>query len=98
MIQVMNVQTEEVQVRPLKKTLTVAGTIDDDQSRHRVLSSYVPGRIEKLSVNFIGAEVKEGEPLAEFYSPALLQAEREYRDVSRRRRRARLACIRGQGG
>ena len=82
MIQVVNVQTEGVQVRPLKKTLTVAGTIDDDQSRHRVLSSYVPGRIDKLYVNFVGAEVKEGEPLAEFYSPALLQAEREYRTLA----------------
>lgn len=82
MIQVMNVQTDDVQVRPLKKTLTVAGTIDDDQSRHRVLSSYIPGRIDKLYVNFVGAEVKEGEPLAEFYSPALLQAEREYRTLA----------------
>jgi Cu(I)/Ag(I) efflux system membrane fusion protein len=82
MIQVMNVQTEEVQVRPLKKTLTVAGMIDDDATRHRVLSAYVPGRIEKLYVNFMGAEVKQGQPLAEFYSPALLQAEREYRTLS----------------
>jgi Cu(I)/Ag(I) efflux system membrane fusion protein len=32
-----------------------------------------------LHVSYVGAEVKEGEPLAEFYSPMLLQAEREYR-------------------
>ena len=82
MIQVMNVQTAEAQKRPLKKTLTVAGMIDDNATRHRLLSAYVPGRIEKLYVNFIGAEVKEGQPLAEFYSPALLQAEREYRTLT----------------
>ena len=82
MIQVMNVQTAEAQVRPLKKTLTVAGMIDDNATRHRVLSAYVPGRIQKLQVNYVGAEVKEGQPLAEFYSPALLQAEREYRTVT----------------
>ena len=82
MIQVMNVQTAEAQVRPLKKTLAVAGVIDDNASRHRVLSAYVPGRVQKLHVNFMGAEVKEGQPLAEFYSPTLLQSEREYRTLT----------------
>jgi Cu(I)/Ag(I) efflux system membrane fusion protein len=33
-------------------------------------------------VNFKGAEVREGQPLAEFYSPTLLQAEREYRTLT----------------
>lgn len=82
MIQVMNVQTAEAQVRPLKKTLTVAGMIDDNATRHRVLSAYIPGRVQKLYVNYMGAEVKEGQPLAEYYSPTLLQAEREYRTLS----------------
>lgn len=82
MIQVMNVQTAEAEVRPLKKTLTVAGMIDDNATRHRVLSAYIPGRVQKLYVNYMGAEVKEGQPLAEYYSPTLLQAEREYRTLS----------------
>ena len=78
-IRVLNVQTTEVKTQALTKTLTVAGTIDDDDAKHRVLSAYVGGRIEKLNVNYVGAEVKAGEPLAELYSPMLLQAEREYR-------------------
>ncbi|MBP9901323.1 MAG: efflux RND transporter periplasmic adaptor subunit [Verrucomicrobia bacterium] len=81
-IRVLNVQTIEAKVQPLTKTLRVAGTIDDDDSRHRVLSAYVPGRIEKLHVSFVGAEVKAGEPLVEFYSPMLLQTERELRAVA----------------
>lgn len=78
-IRVLNVQTAEVKTQALTKKLIVAGTIDDDDSKHRVLSAYVGGRIEKLHVNFVGAEVKAGEPLADFYSPTLLQAEREFR-------------------
>ena len=78
-IRVLNVQTTEVKTQALTKTLTVAGTIDDDDSKHRVLSAYIPGRVEKLHVSYVGAEVKSGEPLAEFYSPMLLQTEREYR-------------------
>ena len=78
-VRVLNVQTTEVKTQALAKTLTVAGTIDDDNSKHRILSAYLPGRIEKLHVTYVGADVKAGEPLADFYSPALLQAEREYR-------------------
>lgn len=81
-IRVLNVQTTEVKTQALIKTLTVAGTIDDDDAKHRVLSAYIPGRIEKLHVNYVGAEVKAGEPLAEFYSPMLLQTEREYRAIA----------------
>ena len=97
MIQVMNVQTAEAQKRPLQKTLTVAGVIDDNASRHRVLSAYVPGRVQKLYVNFMGAEVKEGQPLAEFYSPALLQSEREYRTLTGELRAATALRLRQMG-
>lgn len=97
MIQVMNVQTAEAQVRPLKKTLTVAGMIDDDATKHRVLSAYIPGRIEKLYVNYMGAEVKQGQPLAEFYSPALLQSEREYRTLTGELRMATALRLRQMG-
>src|ERR1043165_6913027 len=69
-INVIHVQTSEVKKQPLRRTMNVAGTIDDNDSRHRVLSAYVEGRIDKLFVNFVGAEVKEGEPLATLYSPA----------------------------
>lgn len=78
-IRALNVATAQVTKQPLERSLTVAGVIDDNARRHRVLSAYVPGRVTKLYVNYVGAEVKEGEPLAEFYSPVLLQAEREYR-------------------
>lgn len=81
-IQVLHVETAEAKVQPLTRTLPVAGMIDDNASRHRVLSAYIDGRIQKLHVNFMGAEVTEGQPLAEFYSPSLLQSEREYRQLT----------------
>jgi Cu(I)/Ag(I) efflux system membrane fusion protein len=87
-IRALNVATVPAAKTQLERSLTVAGVIDDNAKRHRVLSAYVPGRITKLYVNYIGAEVKEGEPLAEFYSPVLLQAEREYRSLSGELRKA----------
>ena len=82
MVQVLHVQTVEARPRPLAKTLTFAGMVDDDARRHRLISAYVDGRVDKLFVNYLGAEVVEGKPLAEIYSPALLQAEREYRSLT----------------
>ena len=80
-IQVIHVQSDEVKRRPLHRTLRVAGVIDDNDSAHRRLSAYAEGRIEKLHVNFVGAEVVAGQPLATLYSPALLAVESEYLTV-----------------
>ncbi len=77
-ITVLNVQTVPVKRAPLVRTLRFAGNIDDDDTKHRVISAYVPGRIEKLHANFVGMEVKAGDPLLDIYSPTLLTAEREY--------------------
>jgi Cu(I)/Ag(I) efflux system membrane fusion protein len=76
-IQALNVQTEVVTNRPLTRSLRVAGVIEDNDSNHRRLSAYAEGRVEKLLVNYVGAEVAAGQPLAIFYSPSLLVAESE---------------------
>ncbi|HUR46171.1 MAG TPA: efflux RND transporter periplasmic adaptor subunit [Candidatus Saccharimonadales bacterium] len=83
-INVIHVQTSEVKKQTLRRTMNVAGTIEDNDSRHRLLSSYVDGRIDKLFVNFVGAEVTEGQPLATIYSTSLLNAQREYVSLSKR--------------
>ncbi|MDX1953770.1 MAG: efflux RND transporter periplasmic adaptor subunit [Verrucomicrobiota bacterium] len=83
-ITVLNVATEKAAVRPLSRRLTVAGTIDDNESTHRIISAYVDARVDKLWVNFLGAEVRAGEPMVSIYSPALLTAEQEYLTLLRR--------------
>jgi Cu(I)/Ag(I) efflux system membrane fusion protein len=75
---VTGVQTAEVTRGSLVRTLRVNGVIDDDETRHRILAARVPGRIEKLHVNYVGAEVREGEPLVTIYSPEMLTAQRTY--------------------
>ena len=89
-ITVLNVQTTEIKRQPLRRTLRVAGTIDDDDSRHRILSAYLDGRVDELFVNYAGAEVTAGQPLATLYSPMLLTAEREYVALVRQKQVAAL--------
>jgi Cu(I)/Ag(I) efflux system membrane fusion protein len=75
---VIGVQTIAVRRAVLIRTLRVAGVVDDDDTRHRIIAARVPGRVEKLFVNFVGAEVHEGDPLAVVYSPEMLTAQRQY--------------------
>ncbi len=75
---VTGVQTSEVTRGTLNRTLRVSGIIEDDDTRHRILAARVPGRIEKLHVNYVGAEVEAGVPLATVFSPEMLTAQRQY--------------------
>lgn len=75
---VVGVQTSPVRRGTLTRSLRVTGAIDDDDTRHRILAARVPGRVEKLFVNFVGAEVQEGAQLATIFSPDMLTAQREY--------------------
>src|SRR4051812_26226416 len=77
-VNAIHVQTVEARKQPLRRTLRVAGTIDDNDATHRIISAYIDGRIDKLFVNSLGAEVVKGQPLATFFSPTILAAEREY--------------------
>lgn len=75
---VVGVKTSTVARQPLTRTVRVIGRIDDDDTRHRILSARVPGRIEKLFINFVGAAVEAGAPLATLWSPEVLTAQRVF--------------------
>jgi Cu(I)/Ag(I) efflux system membrane fusion protein len=75
---VIGVASAPARIAPLYRTLRVAGIISDDETRHRILSARVPGRIEELHVNQVGVEVVRSQPLAVIYSPDVLTAQRLY--------------------
>lgn len=77
-VTVLGVETTPVVRQALTRTLRVTGQIDDDDTRHRVLAARVPGRIEQLHVNSVGAEVAAGAPLVTIYSPDMLTAQRVF--------------------
>lgn len=96
-IQVLKVETVQAKMQPIIKTLRVAGVISDDQRRHRILTTYVDGRIDKLFANHHGVEVVAGEPLALLYSPTLLQTEREYRQLTGELKKSTALRLRQMG-
>jgi membrane fusion protein, copper/silver efflux system len=81
-VTVTGIETTTVKRQPIQRAIRVSGMIDDDDSAHRRLSATADGRVEKLFVNYVGAEVEAGQPLATLYSPALRTVFSEYQLIT----------------
>jgi membrane fusion protein, copper/silver efflux system len=71
------IQTSPVVRKAVDAELRLVGTVALDEKSVRQIAARYGGRIDKLHVNFSGAAVKQGEKLAEVYSPDLLSAQEE---------------------
>ncbi len=76
---VIGVRTAEVKKRPLVRTMRIAGTIGEDESRHGVISAPVEGRIDGLAMSCEGDRVTRRQPLATIFSRTLLAAAADYK-------------------
>ena len=59
------------------KTIRLTGRVQADERQASSQVAHVPGRIEKLYVSFTGEQVRNGQKLADIYSPDLIAAQRE---------------------
>ena len=62
-------------------TVRLFGKVTYDETSVARLTAYFPGRIERLFVNYVGIPVNRGDHLVELYSPELLAAFEELRQV-----------------
>ncbi|XLS27809.1 efflux RND transporter periplasmic adaptor subunit [Flavobacteriaceae bacterium M23B6Z8] len=63
--------------------LKLSGKIQVNEKAEAIQAAYFDGRIEKLNVNYEGAEVKKGQLLATIYAPALVAAQQELLTAAR---------------
>ena len=77
-VQNIGVRIEPVTTGPLVRTVRTVGTIDYDETTVRDVNIKVNGWIEKLHIDYLGAKVKDGQPLFEIYSPELYSAQEEF--------------------
>jgi Cu(I)/Ag(I) efflux system membrane fusion protein len=70
-------------LQPLAKTIRTVGRIENDERKQAFINAKVEGWIEKLHVNATGVTVKQGQPVAEIYSPELLATQQEFLNVLR---------------
>jgi len=67
------VRTEEISFRRLLKEINTVGNLVFDERKVAVVSAWIPGRLDKLYVDFTGVKVRK-----RIYSPDLLTTQEEY--------------------
>jgi membrane fusion protein, copper/silver efflux system len=72
-----NVLTSVVSRQKPVKEVRLYGKIQADERLLQSQVAHVPGRIERLNVNFTGEQVVKGQVLADIYSPELITAQLE---------------------
>lgn len=87
-IQNIGVRTARVERQDLVRSVRAVGRVAYDERRVSHIHTKVQGWVEKLFVDYVGQEVKRGEPLLEIYSPELVATQEElllatrYRDAT----------------
>lgn len=77
-VQNIGVRIAPVTKGPLVQTIRTVGTVAYDETRVRDVNIKVEGWIEKLFVDYIGAEVEKNAPLFDLFSRTLYSAQEEY--------------------
>jgi Cu(I)/Ag(I) efflux system membrane fusion protein/cobalt-zinc-cadmium efflux system membrane fusion protein len=87
-MQNIGVRTARVERRDLTRSVRAVGRVAYDERRVSHVHTKVQGWVEELLVDFVGQEVKRGDPLLEIYSPELVATQEElllaakYRDAT----------------
>ena len=74
----LGVRTEKAGIRPLWRRIEATGYVGFDETRISHITTRVSGWIVSLKVNAEGERVSRGGLLFEFYSPELVNAQKEY--------------------
>lgn len=77
-IQLANIQTDTVRLRPLGDEITLPAVLKENQNGISTLTARVPGRIERLFVRNVGEPVRAGQAVFELYSEQLAAAQQDY--------------------
>jgi len=84
-IELANIQTSIVQKASATKEIRLLGRVKPDERLLFSQVSHIPGRIERLYVNFTGEKVYKGQKIVRIYSPDLISAQKELFEAIRSR-------------
>jgi len=76
-IKLMEIDTSIVQRKFVTAEIRMVGKIDYDETRVKYITAWVPGRIDRLYVDYTGVTVNKGDHMVYLYSPELLSAQAE---------------------
>jgi Cu(I)/Ag(I) efflux system membrane fusion protein len=76
-LKLMEVQTTPVVRKFVEAEIRMVGKVDYDETRVKNITAWVPGRIDRLYVDFTGITVNKGDHMVDLYSPELISAQAE---------------------
>jgi Cu(I)/Ag(I) efflux system membrane fusion protein len=76
-VKLMELETTPVQRTFVEAEIRMVGKVDYDETRVKNITAWVPGRIDRLYVDFTGITVSKGDHMVDLYSPELLSAQAE---------------------
>jgi Cu(I)/Ag(I) efflux system membrane fusion protein len=76
-IKLMEIATAPVERKFVTTEVRMVGKIDYDETQVKNIAAWVPGRIDRLYVDFTGITVNKGDHMVELYSPELISAQAE---------------------
>ena len=71
------IRTSPVERRAVSVELSLSGKVRYDETKLSTITAWMPGRIDRLFVDYTGSTVRRGEHLAELYSPELVSTQEE---------------------
>lgn len=77
------VETQPATKRLLTRNIRTVGRVGYDETRLKMVSAWIDGRIDKLFADFTGMSVQKGDHLLEIYSPQLFAAQEEFLQAAR---------------
>ncbi len=69
------VETAKVVRRFVATDVRLVGKVEYDETRVKEVSAWVPGRLDRLYVDYTGTRVRKGDHMVLLYSPELLEAQ-----------------------
>jgi len=79
----MEIATSVVRRKFVTNEIRMFGKIDYDETRLKNITAWVPGRIDRLYVDFTGITVSKGDHMVYLYSPQLISAQAELLQASK---------------
>jgi len=73
----MDIRTTRVERRYVTAEVRMVGKVHYDETRLGYITAWVPGRLDRLYVDYTGIKVNEGDHMVYIYSPELLGAQEE---------------------
>ncbi len=76
--QLIGIRTTQARRDRLVRTIRTVGRLEADETKIARIHVKIAGWVEQVYVDFVGKQVKQGQPLFTLYSPELVSTQQEY--------------------